>query len=284
MPPGPPRPTTHANGGGMRVPPAGAGAAGYYHGVPGLPPLLQWPPPPMYNSMQGPVQLQRPPLTYVPNGQRPPVLRLCPPHRAAAAAAPNSVGRTVVMRPPNLAASQPNRPPPPFPRPPPGQQLRSQQQMEDMKAHEERVLWQLLAELKSPRGSASFAGQQHVRPTASTQPACFDESANLRHPAGAEAMVPRTQFPAPHNFYPCSGFKQQQQQQQSSSPAAIPAATVPPGAAGPVNVEATPAAADATGKLSVPGDANEGSAKGDCYGYGNQLFEDFFADLAPLKN
>ena len=95
-------------------------------------------------------------------------------------------------------------------------------------------------------------------------------------------MVPRTQFPAPHNFYPCSGFKQQQQ--QSSSPAAIPAATVPPGAVGPVNVEATPAAADAPGKLSVPGDANEGSAKGDCYGYGNQLFEDFFADLAPLKN
>jgi len=156
--------------------------------------------------------------------------------------------------------------------------------MEDMKACQERVYWELLAELKSQRGSASlsFAGQQHVRPTASTQPACFDEGANLGHPAGAEAMVPRTQFPAPHNFYPCSGFKQQQQ--QSSSPAAIPAATVPPGAAGPVNVEATPAADDAPGKLSVPGDANQGSAKGDCYGYSNQLFEDLLADLAPLKN
>ena len=95
-------------------------------------------------------------------------------------------------------------------------------------------------------------------------------------------MVPRTQFPAPHNFYPCSGFKQQQQQ-QSSSPA-IPAAIVPTGAAGPVDVEATPAADDAPGKLSVPGDANQGSAKGDCYGYSNQLFEDLLADLAPLKN
>ena len=92
-------------------------------------------------------------------------------------------------------------------------------------------------------------------------------------------MVPRTQFPAPHNFYPCSGV----QQQQSSSPA-IPAAIVPPGAAGPVDVEATPAADDAPGKLSVPGDANQGSAKGDCYGYSNQLFEDLLADLAPLKN
>ncbi|KAG2573909.1 hypothetical protein PVAP13_7KG285500 [Panicum virgatum] len=233
-----------------------------------LPPLMQWPPPPMYNSMQGPVQLQRPPLTYGPHGQAPPVLRLCPPHRTASAV-PNSLGRTVMMRPPNLAASQTVRPPPfPFPRPPPGQQL----QMEDMKACQERVYWELLAELKSQRGSA---------PTASTQPACFDEGANLNHPAGAEAMVPRTQFPAPHNFYPCSGV--QQQQQQSSSPA-IPAAIVPPGAAGPVDVEATPAADDAPGKLSVPGDANQGSAKGDCYGYSNQLFEDLLADLAPLKN
>ncbi|PVH35696.1 hypothetical protein PAHAL_7G249400 [Panicum hallii] len=132
LPPGPPRPTKHANGGGgMRAPPAGVGAAGYYHGVPGLPPLMQWPPPPMYTSMQGPVQLQRPPLTNGPHGQGPPVLRLCPPHRAAAATVPNSLGRTAMMRPPNLAARQP----PPFSRPPPGQlQLQPQQQMEDMKA------------------------------------------------------------------------------------------------------------------------------------------------------
>ncbi|RLM74740.1 hypothetical protein C2845_PM15G17350 [Panicum miliaceum] len=275
MPPGQPGPTTHANGrGGMRAPPSGVGAAGYYHGVPGLPPLMQWPPPPMYNSMQGPVQLLRPPMTYEPNRQgRPPVLRLCPPHRPAAATAPNSLGRTVMTRPPNLAASQLVRPPPPFPRPPPGPQLLPQQQMEAMKA---RVLQELLAELKSRQGSASFAGQQHVRPTASTQPAW---GADLDHPAGAQAMVPRTQFPAPHNLYPCSGGVQQQQQQ---SDPAVPAARVPPSAAGPV--EATPAADDAPGKLSVSGDPNEGSAKGDCYGYSNQLFEDFLADLGPVKN
>jgi hypothetical protein len=137
------------------------------------------------------------------------------------------------------------------------------------------VLQLLLAELKSQQGSASFAGQQHVRPAASTQPACFEEGANLDHPAGAQAMVPCTQFPVPLNFYPCSGVQQQQ-----SSPA-IPAAS----AAGPVDVEATPAADDAPGKLAVPGDANEGSAKGDCYGYSNQLFEEFLAgDSGHVKN
>nr|CAB3485385.1 unnamed protein product [Digitaria exilis] len=80
MPPGQPVPT-QTNGGGMRAPPpAGVvGAAGeYYHGVPGPPSLMQWPPA-MYNSMQGPVQLQRPPQMYMHNRmapvQGPPVLK-----------------------------------------------------------------------------------------------------------------------------------------------------------------------------------------------------------------
>jgi hypothetical protein len=321
MPPaGTPVPTTHANGGGMRAPPVGVGAAGYYdhNGAPvHLPPLMQWPPA-MYSSMQGPVQMQRrppsmyahngqppvqmqrrPPSMYAHNGQPPvqgppvqmqrrppsmyarngqqqvqgaPVLKLYPPHRAAATAL-NSFGQTVPTRPLN----QPVRPPSSFPRPP-----SQQQQMEDMML-QQRVYAQLVAEMKLQKRlqeSASCAGQQQqikTMPTASTQPACFNEGANRA--AGTKFMVPQTQLPAPHhnsNFYPCSGVQQQQQQ---SSPA-IPAANLPPGAAAPVQVT-TPAADEAPGnKLPMQGDANEGTGNGDCYDYRKQPC----ADLADVKN
>ncbi|RCV34894.1 hypothetical protein SETIT_7G195000v2 [Setaria italica] len=250
----------------MRAPPVGVGAAGYYdyRRVPAqLPPLMQWPPA-IYSSMQGPVKMQRrPPLMNAHNGQPPvqgpPVLRLYPPHRAAATV-PNSLGRTVMMRPPNLAAGPPVRPPS-FPRPPPPQQ----QQMEDMMMPEMKLQ-------KAPQERAPCAGQQQIMPAASTQPACFDEGAN--HPAGTKVMVPCTQFPAPHNFYPCSGVQQQLQQ---SSPA-IPAASVPPG-------DPAPAADDAPGnKLPMQGDANEGSGNGDCSDYRKQPFADFAAGLAAAKN
>ncbi|CAN6240447.1 unnamed protein product [Urochloa humidicola] len=133
MPPaGLPVPMTHANGGGMRAPPGGA--AGYYHGgVSGLPQLVQWPPATyssmQYSSMQGPVQLQQPPLMYGPAPiQRPPVLKMYHPHRAAAATVPDSLGRTVMMPmpPSNLAAGRPAQPPFFLPRPP-----RQQQQEEE---------------------------------------------------------------------------------------------------------------------------------------------------------
>nr|CAB3487898.1 unnamed protein product [Digitaria exilis] len=128
MPPGQPVPT-QTNGGGMRAPPpvgvVGA-AGGHYHGVPGLPSVMQWPPA-MYNSMQGPVQLQRPPQMYMHNRmapvQGPPVLQLHPPHRAAATASRGPRGSTMVMHPPNqVLAGQPVRSPS-FPQPPQEQQL-----------------------------------------------------------------------------------------------------------------------------------------------------------------
>ncbi|CAL5069328.1 unnamed protein product [Urochloa decumbens] len=274
--PGPPVPTTHANGGcGVRAPPAGA--AGYYHGgVPGLPQLVHWPPA-TYNSMQGPVQLQQLPLVYgQAPAQGPPVLKQFPPHRAAAAATvPDSLGRNMMMpmRPPNLAAGQPVQPPSFFPRPPRQQQQQPEETEEMM---QQRVYAQLIAEMKLQKAMqerAPCAGQQQIAPTASTQPACFDEGAS--HPAGTEFVSPRTQFPAPDNFYPCCNGVQQLQQ---SSPAIPAASSVPDQGASSSPVEATPAAANAHSELPMPGDADEGSGEGNCYNYyTKQLFADFDA-------
>ncbi|CAN6235891.1 unnamed protein product [Urochloa humidicola] len=240
-PPGPPVPTTHANGAAMRAPPAGvgAGAAGYYHGgMTGLPQLVQWPPATTYSSMQGPVQLQQPPLMYGPAPTR---------------------NVMMPMRPPNLAAGQAVQPPSFFPRP-----SRQQQQPEETEEMmQQRVYAQLIAELKLQKASqerAACAGQQQIMPAASTQPACFDEGAS-HHPAAENVMAPRTgQFPAPHNLYPCSGGVQQLQQ---SCPV-IPSDGVPPGAAAPAEAAA---ADNAHSKLPVPGDANKGSGEGNCYNY-----------------
>ncbi|CAO2036074.1 unnamed protein product [Urochloa humidicola] len=248
LPPGPPVPTPHANGGGgMRALPGGA--AGYYQGgMPGLPQLVQWPPA-TYSSMQGPVQLQQPPLVYGPAPmQRLPALKMFPPHRAAAVTVPDSLGQTLrmPMRPPNLAAGQPVRPPFFIPQPP-----QMQQQEEDEEMEMQRVYAQLIAELKLQKAQqerALCAGQQQIMPVASTRPTCFDKDAS--HPAGTEFMAPCTRFPEPHNLYPCGGGVQELQQ---ASPA-IPEASVPPGAAAPVE-----AAAAADSKLPVPGDAKEGS-------------------------
>ncbi|XP_062184224.1 NAC domain-containing protein 58-like isoform X3 [Phragmites australis] len=262
-------------GGGMRVP-IGVGAAGY-HGVPGQPAHpMPWPRV-MHNHLQGPAQ--RPPmLTYKYNGrtvvvpysgqapvQGPPGLRLFPPHRATATT-PNSLGQTMLMRPPNIAAGQPV-PRPPAPRPPP-QQRQHKEEMDDMNKH--RVLAQVLAELKAleAQGSASGAAQQQ-RAKAPMQPQrpCFD--AGVDHPARAKAaVVPHPQFCAPHNCYPFKGGQQQ-------CSAAIPSTSVPGGAAAPV--EAKPASDNAPSKLSVPGNANEGSGKGDRNNNGGQLFSDLAA-------
>ncbi|KAF8656361.1 hypothetical protein HU200_060743 [Digitaria exilis] len=217
----------------MIMPPGVVGAAGeYYHGVPGPPSLMQWPPA-MYNSMQGPVQLQRPPQMYMHNRmapvQGPPVLKLHPPHRAAATASGGPRGSTMVMHPPNQVFARQPVWPPTFPQPPQQQQ--------------QRVLMQLLDVMKSQialKESASFAGQQQQN----TQPAWFDDE-GANHPASAATVfVPYHQFPAPHNLYHCSDVQLQQHQQQQQSSSAIATASVLPGPGAAAPVEATTLAAD----------------------------------------
>ncbi|KAF8702425.1 hypothetical protein HU200_032801 [Digitaria exilis] len=151
MPPGQPVPT-QTNGGGMRAPPpvgvVGA-AGGHYHGVPGLPSVMQWPPA-MYNSMQGPMYMHN----RMAPVQGPPVLQLHPPHRAAATASRGPRGSTMVMHPPNqVLAGQPVRSPS-FPQPPQEQQL---------------------VPIRTP---------EEKRQQQNTQPAWFDDE-GANHPASA---------------------------------------------------------------------------------------------------
>ncbi|CAD6340846.1 unnamed protein product [Miscanthus lutarioriparius] len=275
---------TRGNGGGssVRMPPVGAGAGAAGHHGPGLPALVHWPPP-VYNSMQGPVQVQQPPLVYgygnraagtpSTNGQAAPVLRLPPPHRAAATA-PNSLGPKTMMRPPNLAAGQPARLPSPrqqqqqHPPPPPP---------ETEEACRNRVYARLIAEMKlqkAQQDSAARAGQQRIGQTASAQPACFHDEGGDR-PAGAEAMVSPAQFPAPHGGcpYSSSNVAQRPQWQQSSSVAPAPAA-----------VEKAPAAENVPSKQSVPPapGANEGSCN--CNYRRQHYFADFDSRLLASMN
>jgi hypothetical protein len=129
--------------------------------------------------MQGPVQVQQPPLMYgygnraagMPNandqaapGQGPPVLKLRPPHRAAATAL-NSLGPKMMMRPPNLAAGQPARLPSPRQQQPPP---------ETEEAYRNRVYARLISEMKlqkAKQDSAAREGQQQISQTASAKPA-----------------------------------------------------------------------------------------------------------------
>lgn len=157
-----------------------------------------------------------------------------PPHRAAAAAtASDSQCPNTMVRPPNLAAGQPARPPSPR-----QQQQPPPPETETDEAYRNRVYARLIAEMKlqkAQQDSAARAGQQRIGgQTASAQPACSHDEGGNRH-VGAEAMVPPTQFPAPHGGYPyssSSNLAQRPQGQQSSSAttAAVETPAVPPGA------------------------------------------------------
>jgi hypothetical protein len=236
---------------------------------------VHWPP--VYNSMQGPVQVQQPPLMYgygnraagMPNandqaapGQGPPVLKLRPPHRAAATAL-NSLGPKMMMRPPNLAAGQPARLPSPRQQQPPP---------ETEEAYRNRVYARLISEMKlqkAKQDSAAREGQQQISQTASAKPASSHYKGGDR-PVGGEAIVPSALFPAPHGSSN-NKLAQRPQRQQSSSAAPAPAA----------------AAENVPSKLPVPPapGANEGSCKGDAAAAtiaDNIILQILTADCWPL--
>lgn len=269
------------SGGGssVRLPVVGVGAGAAGHHGSELPALVHWPP--VYNSMQGPVQVQQPPLMYgygnraagMPNandqaapGQGPPVLKLRPPHRAAATAL-NSLGPKMMMRPPNLAAGQPARLPSPRQQQPPP---------ETEEAYRNRVYARLIAEMKlqkSKQDSAAREGQQQISQTASAKPASSHYKGGDR-PVGGEAIVPSALFPAPHGS--SNKLAQRPQRQQSSSAAPAPAA-----------VEKAAAAENVPSKLPVPPapGANEGSCKGDAAAAtiaDNIILQILTADCWPL--